>query len=566
MPPHPSTQRAAYTRLMQRWLPWLCLPPVLGLLGSSSPKFHPELAQEFACTAPGTHPAIAVVAGVGPSFVAGIELIDKLVVQLQDPANASAQQLLARCTVYVIAQPAPEASQWPGTDLATNATPTDDDHDGRVDEDGPEDLDGDGYITQLRVKDPAGQWWAHPLDPRVLTPVKPELNEQGEYSLYTEGIDNDGDHRFNEDGPGGVDFNKNWTWNYPENQLGAGPWPVSEPETRAVADFLYDHPEIAVVYTLGPQDNLAHPWEAANDGGNIKTGVLGGDAPVLKYISDQYKKNFETEGVPPGASGDGSFGYWAYFHYGRWSLLAQPWWVPTEKKEEAKPAEAPPSAEASVGAELAPPTEGSPEGGASSTPTDPATASVWDEKDERGQADIRKLKWLEEQGIDGFAPWTVIDHPDFPGQQVEVGGFRDAAIESRVPLDGLAEKHLAFLNEVAVLLPKLSLDNVKSTALGGGVWRIEARVVNTGFLPSFSEMGELSRQHQRLQATLALPSGATLLKGHPREGLPRLPGNGGSAELNWLVSGLKDGATLKLEVSAPAVGSASADIVLGGAK
>ena len=282
-------------------------------------------------------------------------------------------------------------------------------------------MDGDGYITQMRVKDPAGKYRVHPLDPRVLIPIKPELNEPGEYSLYVEGIDNDEDEKFNEDGPGGVDFNRNWTWNYPAYSVGAGPNAVSEPETRAVADFLFDHPEIALVYTLGPQDNLAEPWKeggASSKAGEIKSSVLPGDAPLLNYISEEYKKTFETKGAPKGEAGDGSFGYWAYFHYGRWSLMAQPWWVPEEKKpeeKEEKPAEAPAAADADAGAPVI------------ENAVDPAASGpekpVWDEKDERGQADIRKLKWLEEQGRAGFAPWTTVGHQDFPGQQVEVGGF-----------------------------------------------------------------------------------------------------------------------------------------------
>jgi hypothetical protein len=521
---------------------------------------RPVLALRIAAADGAARPAIAVVGGLGPYRFMSERACVRMAVALTDGSNPQASAILERATVYVIPMASPDAlfPADPGQTDGTNAVPADDDRDGRVDEDGPDDLDGDGVITSMRVKDPAGRWRAHPLDPRVLIPVKPELNEAGEYSLYTEGTDNDGDGQFNEDGPGGVDFNRNWTWNYPEYQAGAGPWPVSEPETRAVADFFYAHPEIALVYTLGPQDNLAHPWQAGNDGGRIKTGVLDADAPVLKYISEEYKKQLDTAAAPEGAAGAGSLGYWAYFHYGRWSLMAQPWWVPEPPAAEqpadaADPAaaDAPAAPAEAVAAEAAKP--------------------IWDDKDERGKDELRKLKWLEEHGGDGFAPWTTVQLDDFPGREVEVGGFRESLIaasvprltEAGAPLGGPAEPQLAFLSEVTGLLPRLSIDNVEVTPLGEGVWRVEARVVNTGFLPTFSAMGELSGQIYPVQATLALPDGAQLLSGRQRQFVPRLDGNGGSAELSWLVSGLAPGSAVGLTAAAPAVGRAQQTIEIG---
>ena len=91
--------------------------------------------------------------------------------------------------------------------------PHDDDHDGLVDEDAPEDIDGDGMITQMRIADPFGRHRSDPEDARVMVRVKP--GEQGEWTLLgTEGIDNDGDGRVNEDGPGYVDMNRSFgfTW------------------------------------------------------------------------------------------------------------------------------------------------------------------------------------------------------------------------------------------------------------------------------------------------------------------------------------------------------------------
>jgi hypothetical protein len=123
--------------------------------------------------------------------------------------------------------------------------PYDDDRDGVADEDPPEDLDGDGSITQMRKKDPRGNFKIHPEDPRILIPVRP--GEKGEYILLgQEGVDNDGDGLVNEDGLGGYDMNRNYGFNWQPNyvQMGSGSFPFSFPETKATRDFLLAHPNI----------------------------------------------------------------------------------------------------------------------------------------------------------------------------------------------------------------------------------------------------------------------------------------------------------------------------------
>jgi hypothetical protein len=101
--------------------------------------------------------------------------------------------------------------------------PKDDDRDGLFDEDGPDDLDGDGNICMMRRKDPFGMYKTDPEDPRLMIRVKP--GEKGEWTLLgEEGIDNDGDGKVNEDGEGYVDGNRNWgsNWAPPYVQSGSG--------------------------------------------------------------------------------------------------------------------------------------------------------------------------------------------------------------------------------------------------------------------------------------------------------------------------------------------------------
>ncbi|MDX1964410.1 MAG: M14 family metallopeptidase [Pirellulales bacterium] len=128
----------------------------------------------------------------------------------------------------------------------TGQVPVDDDQDGKFNEDPPNDLNGDGHITQMRRRDPNGNQKPHPDFPDLLIPAK--LDEPGEYTLLgEEGYDDDGDGRVNEDGDGRYDPNRDWAWNWQPRhvQNGAHRYPFSLPENRVVAEFIMRHPHIA---------------------------------------------------------------------------------------------------------------------------------------------------------------------------------------------------------------------------------------------------------------------------------------------------------------------------------
>ncbi len=135
----------------------------------------------------------------------------------------------------------------------TGMKPTDDDRDGANDEDGPDDLDGDGSIGMLWRRDPNGTHRRSELDPNVMEPVTSEPRadgtiRRGEWSIAgSEGLDNDGDGSVNEDGPGGYDMNRNWPadWQPEHVQNGAGDWPFSFPETDSIGRFILTKPNIA---------------------------------------------------------------------------------------------------------------------------------------------------------------------------------------------------------------------------------------------------------------------------------------------------------------------------------
>jgi hypothetical protein len=473
-------------------------------------------------------PAILILGNVHAPHLAGSELAIRLAQRLADAAGSDekTRQLLEATTFYVIPRPSPDAAegffQAPLMERTGNARPTDDDRDGRLDEDPPDDLNGDGLISMMRVSDPAGTWMPHPDEPRILVTADPKKNEQGLYRTLVEGKDDDGDGEFNEDGPGGVAFNKNFAFKYPAFEPGAGPNAVSEIETRAVADFAFDHPNIAAVLTFTPDDNLFHSWkpDGQAEGQRIKTAVLGADAPFVEFVAEQYRQIHGGKDPAGPMRGGGSFSDWAYFHFGRWSWAARAWWVPRVVPPEGQ---------------------------------EPAKLT-----DERSAEEVHNLRWFDQQGIPAFVPWAAVDHPDFPGRTVEVGGFRPF-VRLNPPaaeLDPLADKHVAFLHKLIELAPRPGIDELKLESLSGGVYRLSAAVVNQGFLPTMSAMGSTSRAAYPMQAALDLPQELELVTGSRRGFLDRLAQRGAKVESSWLVRRLKAGpASATVRVYGSSVGS-----------
>ncbi len=184
-----------------------------------------------------------------------------------------------------------------GGSARTGQVPIDDDNDGLYDEDPPEDLDGDGEVGAMFIKVPLGEGTHRLSDTKDrLVPIRKNIegkkDELGDYKYVgTEGIDNDGDGRYNEDGPGGYDANRDWPsyWQPKYIQSGAGEYPFYWPESKAIRDFFYSHPNIAGVQAFH------------NSGGMILRGpgaALHGELPrsdlaVLDEIGKKGEKIIE---------------------------------------------------------------------------------------------------------------------------------------------------------------------------------------------------------------------------------------------------------------------------------
>jgi murein tripeptide amidase MpaA len=162
--------------------------------------------------------------------------------------------------------------------------PHDDDQDGVADEDDYDDLNGDGSISQMRIKDPTGRWKPHP-EHRDWMMMQAARDELGEYTLLGwEGLDNDGDGRVNEDPAGGYDMNRNWAWDWQPNyiQHGAMEYPFSLPETRAIAQFVLRHPNIAAFQSYHNAFGMILRGPG-REGGNMRPP----DEAVLQFIAQR---------------------------------------------------------------------------------------------------------------------------------------------------------------------------------------------------------------------------------------------------------------------------------------
>lgn len=289
---------------------------------------------------PDERPALLIVAGLDGRHDFGsriaISLVDRLVTEHTE--------LLDRYTVYIVPDLNPDNDAMfdrPGTpraDFSRAPRTADADRDGRWNEDPADDLNGDGMITMMRVRNPAPGSGLRPTlvldadEPRLLREPETDEGEIAEYALLIEGIDNDGDGRFNEDGiagnaGGGVDLDRNFPSLWPEYADGAGAHGLSEPETRKLVEWMLTRDNIVCALAYAPKDNILNtPATGKYDkDGREPTGIEEGDKNTYSKVQELFKETTNQTGAPEGAWA-GSFTQFAYAQFGVWSF-ATPGWV-----------------------------------------------------------------------------------------------------------------------------------------------------------------------------------------------------------------------------------------------
>lgn len=472
-------------------------------------------------------PAIVVAGGVEGHYLIGMELAIGFAENLLQGSNTdSIKALLNKTTFYIFPNLSPDAMEQYFAPLQYerqgNANNSDDDRDGKLNEDGSEDLDGNGKITWMRIESPVGEYKTHPDDPRVLIKADNNKGEKGNYRILPEGSDNDKDGSFNEDGPGGIWFNKNLTYKHPTFSAGAGDYPASENETRALLDYLFEQFNVYAVVSFGNNNNLSTPYiyNAATANQPLIASWLQQDVKVDSMVSDLYNRSVNMKDAPKASTVGGDFLSWAYYHYGRYSFSTPGWWVPKAKPDTTKAEKA-------------------------FTVEDPVA---------------NYLRWAGQQGISSFNEWKTIQHPDFPGQKVEIGGVNPFVMINPPYklIPDLVKKHSNFLVKLASYQPEVDIINVKTEKVGSGLTRITLHVINKGALASHTKLGERSYWVKRINVKVNTAGNQSVISGKKIQLLNSLEGYS-SQELSWLIKG---SGKISIEAGSPTTGSKTIDVTL----
>lgn len=360
--------------------------------------------------------------------------------------------------------------------LRSTIRPYDNDGDGLLDEDPAEDLDGDGHSRQMRIKVEKGKgsFKIDPRDPKGRLMMYAEKGD-GDYDIMSEGIDNDGDGRINEDGIGGLDLHRNYLENWRPmeeatgrgyTQRGAGAYPLSEIETRSLVLFLLQHPNISVMNTMdttvpmhlrppstSPSEERMFPEDLAlyrhfDEKGKEITGYeRAGD------VFQDYGRGRPLFGHSP------DFGYW---YYGAIWYGDELW-----------------------------------NGGRIEDYDGNGETDEWD----RLQYNDKELL------VSRFQEWTKVIHPKYG--EVEVGGWDGKFYRQNPPpelLEEWAEKEARFNLMLAGSLPMVVMHDpvVKEK---DGEFTLEVELENRGFLPTALKQALLVKIVQADRLELAFPEG-----------------------------------------------------------
>lgn len=450
--------------------------------------------------------------------------------------------VMDKTTIYIIPRASSDALEGmfasPMVEKETNEAPFDDDRDAAVDEDGPEDLNKDGIISWMRIKDPRGEWISNSDDPRLMKKADPAKGEQGMYRLYLEGIDNDKDEEWNEDPVGGTDFNRNFTYNYQFFGKNSGIHQISEEETRALANFVFDHPNIGLVLTFSSNDNVTTAWknEPPKGEGGIITSVAKEDEEYYAALAKKFTEMTKLKDAPKPAKGEGAFSEWAYYHAGRWSLSVRPWWS----------GELPKAKDTS----------------AAKDSTKKNNDAKKDEKEKSDDPSVRTMKWYDAVGKKDIAvPWTKFKHPDFPENEVELGGVRPFVLHNppAESLNAVAKPFIQYALYAAAQLPELAVRNTSVKKLDDNVYRVTADIVNTGYLPTNNALGVKTRWVRNVKVSIDGGKSVVVSSGKAKQVLEPIKGSGGFKTVSWIVVG-KGTVTVKAE--SPVAGSSEMKIDL----
>ena len=377
----------------------------------------------------------------------------------------------------------------------------------------PEDVDGDGRILQMRVPDPKGEWKVSPLDRRLMVRRAPDEDGGTYYRLYGEGLI----RGWEADGSGGgavqpvgsrwgLDFNRNYpaNWAQETRQRGAGEYPFSEPEIRAVGELFERHRNITGAMSYHTTGGvLLRPFCTQSD-----DRMPARDLAVYKALGERgeeitgypcwqvYEKFTYRRNQPE----VGSFPEWVYEHLGIPAFEIELWDMNTRaglpKRDTRAMREVPDKVREQEGAKLL----------------------AWNDRELAGQ---------------GFVDWRPFTHPQLG--QMEIGGWEPKFVRQNPPGRFLPEechKCCVFTLKHAASSPLLKIKEVRVARVGEGLYKIAAVLENRGFLPTnltdmaFQVKAAAARP---ITAELASAPGVKLLFGETKVEAGHLEGRSAAA-------------------------------------
>lgn len=460
-------------------------------------------------------PGIVVIGGIqGPSLASSeivMQMIEKMVTQ-----NSP---ILNEVTFYFIPDVTPDASGQYFANLLyereKNARSYDDDRDGRTDEDGYDDLNNDGMITWMRIYDPdKGTFMIHPDNPSVMVKADITKNQKAEYIVIREGTDNDKDGNINEDLPGGVIFNKNFSFNYPYFENGTGENSFSEKETRALAQFLFDHWNIFAVLCIGPENNLSEYTDLKQEliDRAVPASIDEKDKPYFESVVNLYNKTTDLNDSTKVSPSGGDMLSWAYFHYNRFAFSTPAW-------------------------------------------------NVAKNKNNMGSSEFSYLQWASDQDLqDLTVPWQKVDHPDYPDKTVEIGGIKPFLMLNPPleVLDSIIKQHVEFLTALASMHPALVFNDVKITRRPGDVYMLEVEMTNKGKLPTMPVLATGSKWVRKVRLDIITSQKQEVAGGRTVFLYERIvPGE--TVKASWLITGKGE---ISLKAGSPQTGYITRNIEL----
>jgi murein tripeptide amidase MpaA len=374
-----------------------------------------------------------------------------------------------------------------------------------------QDVDGDGRILSMRIADPHGGWKPHPDEPRLLVPREPGEFGGTYYRVLPEGLleaDSASDPTLLPVNPDreGLDLNRNFPagWRQEFEQKGAGPYPTSEPEVRAVVDFVVAHPNIGAAFSFHTHSGvILRPMGTTPDADMTpedlwlfqRLSAIGERLTGYPVVSIYEDFRYHPKEVITGTQD------WFYEHLGALFWTVELW---------------APNREAGI------------------------TGYDWIHwyRDHPPEDDLKLLRWSDTAcGGQAHVDWTPLEHPQLG--PVEIGGW-DRMNYWRNPPPALREREAArfpdWMCRVGLSLPRLVLLQATAEPLADGLWRVRMGVGNAGYLPSAVTRRALERQVARpCVFELTLPEGAALQGGSRRVTGPQLAGHAPAQSLQSFV-------------------------------